>query len=161
MPIQIEHGRLGLASLPRSYITDGDGSHLQGAIDIALRRFAEYHSLEGAFGRRAVIERAKGILMERHGANDDAAFAMLREHSQHTGRKLFDIAQAILDSHLLLSPTRIETITTKPAASRAPPPPARRLTRSLASQREGGKPGLDLRVLGGLLTYRSGMKNST
>ncbi len=106
MPIQIEHGRLGLASLPRSYITDGDGSHLQGAIDIALRRFAEYHSLEGAFGRRAVIERAKGILMERHGANDDAAFAMLREHSQHTGRKLFDIAQAILDSHLLLSPTR-------------------------------------------------------
>lgn len=49
----------------------------------------------------------------------------------------------------------------QPAASRAPPPPARRLTRSLASQREGGKPGLDLRVLGGLLTYRSGMKNST
>jgi AmiR/NasT family two-component response regulator len=92
------------------YITDGDGSHLQGAIDIALRRFADYHSLEGAFGRRAVIERAKGILMERHGANDDAAFEMLRDHSQHTGRKLFDIAQAILDSHLLLSPTRGETL---------------------------------------------------
>lgn len=89
------------------YITDGDGSHLQGAIDIALGRFAEYHNLEGAFGRRAVIERAKGILMERHGANDSAAFEMLRDHSQHTGRKLFDIAQAILDSHQLLSPTRV------------------------------------------------------
>ena len=86
------------------YITDGDGAHLQGAIDIALRRFAEYHNLEGAFGRRAVIERAKGILMERHGAGDTAAFEMLRDHSQHTGRKLVDIAQAILDSHLLLSP---------------------------------------------------------
>ena len=86
------------------YITDGDGSQLQGAIDIALSRFAEYHNLEGAFGRRAVIERAKGILMERHGASDDVAFEMLRDHSQHTGRKLFDIAQAILDSHLLLSP---------------------------------------------------------
>ncbi len=48
------------------YITDGDGAQLQGAIDIALRRFSEYHNLEGAFGRRAVIERAKGILMERH-----------------------------------------------------------------------------------------------
>jgi AmiR/NasT family two-component response regulator len=91
-----------------AYITDGDGPQLQGAIDIALSRFAEYHNLEGAFGRRAVIERAKGILMERHGAGDDAAFEMLREHSQHTGRKLFDIAQAVLDSHLLLSPVRAE-----------------------------------------------------
>jgi AmiR/NasT family two-component response regulator len=89
------------------YISDGDGTHLQGAIDIALSRFAEYHNLEGAFGRRAVIERAKGILMERHGANDSAAFEMLPDHSQHTGRKLFDIAQAILDSHQLLSPTRV------------------------------------------------------
>ncbi len=93
------------------YITDGDGSDLQGVIDIALRRFAEYHNLEGAFGRRAVIERAKGILMERHGAGDAAAFEMLRDHSQHTGRKLFDIAQAILDSHLLLSPPRVEVPT--------------------------------------------------
>jgi len=93
------------------YITDGDGSQLQGAIDIALRRFAEYHNLEGAFGRRAVIERAKGILMERHGSSDDSAFEMLRDHSQHTGRKLFDIAQAVLDSHPLLPPTRVESPT--------------------------------------------------
>ena len=93
------------------YITDGDGLHLQGAIDIALRRFAEYHNLEGAFGRRAVIERAKGILMERHGANDKAAFEMLRDHSWHTGRKLFEIAQAVVDSHQLLSPARVETPT--------------------------------------------------
>lgn len=91
-----------------AYITDGDGPQLQGAIDIALRRFAEYHNLEGAFGRRAVIERAKGILMERHGMGDPVAFEMLRDHSQTTGRKLFDIAQAILDSHLLLSPIRVE-----------------------------------------------------
>ena len=90
------------------YITDGDGPQLQGAIDIALGRFAEYHNLEGAFGRRAVIERAKGILMERHGANDSAAFEMLREHSHHSRRKLFDVAQALLDSHLLLSPSRIK-----------------------------------------------------
>jgi AmiR/NasT family two-component response regulator len=93
------------------YITDGDGPQLQGAIEISLRRFAEYHNLEGAFGRRAVIERAKGILMERHGSSDNVAFEMLRDHSQHTGRKLFDIAQAILDSHLLLSPARVEAPT--------------------------------------------------
>jgi AmiR/NasT family two-component response regulator len=89
------------------YITDGDGAHLQGAIDIALSRFAEYHALEGAFGRRAVIERAKGILMERYDASDSVAFEMLRDHSQHTGRKLFDIAQAVLDSHRLLVPTPV------------------------------------------------------
>jgi hypothetical protein len=29
---------------------------------------------------------------------------MLRGHSQHNGRKLVDIAQAIVDSHLLLLP---------------------------------------------------------
>ncbi len=87
-----------------AYITDGESSEIQSAIDIVLARFAEYHSLEGAFGRRAVIERAKGILMERHATDDQHAFELLREHSQHTGRKLYDIAQAILDSHLLLTP---------------------------------------------------------
>ena len=87
-----------------AYITDGDPAEIQSAIDIVLRRFAEYHGLEGAFGRRAVIERAKGILMERHGVNDQRAFELLREHSQHSGRKVFDIAQAVIDSHALLSP---------------------------------------------------------
>jgi AmiR/NasT family two-component response regulator len=86
-----------------AYITNGDPSQLQSAIDIVLRRFAEYHSLEGAFGRRAVIERAKGILMERHTINDQKAFELLRDHSQRSGRKLFDVAQAVLESHTLLS----------------------------------------------------------
>ena len=86
-----------------AYITNGDPAQLQSAIDIVLRRFAEYHSLEGAFGRRAVIERAKGILMERHAITDQKAFELLREHSQRTGRKLFDVAQAVLESHTLLS----------------------------------------------------------
>lgn len=86
-----------------AYITDGEPGEIQSAIDIVLRRFAEYHSLEGAFGRRAVIERAKGVLMERHTVTDQRAFDLLREHSQSTGRKVFDIAQAVVDSHALLS----------------------------------------------------------
>jgi len=90
-----------------AYITDGDPSEIQSAIDIVLRRFAEYHTLEGAFGRRSVIERAKGILMERHSLTDQRAFELIRDHSQHNGRKVFDIAQAILDSHLLLSPPMV------------------------------------------------------
>ena len=75
---------------------------LQNNIDIVLRRFAEYHDLEGAFGRRAMIERAKGILMERHSVDDDGAFDMLRQHSRATNRKLVDIATAVVDGHPLL-----------------------------------------------------------
>ncbi|HUY72280.1 MAG TPA: hypothetical protein VMV08_08555, partial [Gaiellaceae bacterium] len=49
-----------------AYIIDITPDQLQSAIDITLERFAEYHSLQGAFGRRATIEQAKGILMARH-----------------------------------------------------------------------------------------------
>jgi AmiR/NasT family two-component response regulator len=87
-----------------AYIVEGTPDELQSAIDITLQRFAEYHNLQGAFGRRAVIEQAKGILMARHSVNADKAFDMLRDHSQHNGRKLIDVAEAIVDSHLLLLP---------------------------------------------------------
>src|SRR4051795_2818905 len=89
-----------------AYITDGesedDPPEWQSSIDIVLRRFAEYHDLQGAFGRRAIIERAKGILMERHSVNDATAFEMLRDHSRDANRKLFDVASAVVDGHLLL-----------------------------------------------------------
>jgi AmiR/NasT family two-component response regulator len=87
-----------------AYIVDSTPEELQSAIDITLQRFTEYHSLQGAFGRRAVIEQAKGILMSRHSVDADGAFVLLREHSQHNGRKVADVAQAIVDSHLLLLP---------------------------------------------------------
>ncbi len=87
-----------------AYIVDSTPEELQSAIEITLQRFAEYESLQGAFGRRAVIEQAKGILMARHAVRADAAFEMLKDHSQHNGRKLIDVAQAIVDSHLLLLP---------------------------------------------------------
>ncbi len=87
-----------------AYITDadGDGEDWQGSIDIVLRRFAEYHELEGAFGRRALTEQAKGILMERHSIDAATAFEMLRDHSRDANRKLLDIAVAVVDGHRLL-----------------------------------------------------------
>ena len=87
-----------------AYIVDTSPEELQSAIDITLQRFAEYHGLQGAFGRRASIEQAKGILMARHGIDADHAFDMLRDHSQHNGNKLVDVAEAIVNSHLLLLP---------------------------------------------------------
>jgi len=88
-----------------AYIIDASPEELQSAIDITLQRFTEYHNLQGAFGRRAVIEQAKGILMARHAIDPDSAFEMLRSHSQHNGRKVADIAEAIVESHLLLLPS--------------------------------------------------------
>ena len=86
-----------------AYIVDTTPEELQSALDITLQRFAEYHSLQGAFGRRALIEQAKGILMARHAINADEAFKRLRDHSQHNGHKLSAVAMAIVDSHLLLA----------------------------------------------------------
>jgi AmiR/NasT family two-component response regulator len=85
-----------------AHISDDDVEDWQSSIDIVLRRFAEYHDLEGAFGRRAMTERAKGILMERHSIDETQAFAMLRERSRIDNRKLIDLAAAVVDGHRLL-----------------------------------------------------------
>ena len=89
-----------------AHIHGVDSQEMQGAIEIVLRRFAEYHDLEGAFGRRAVIERAKGILMERHGISEHAAFDMLRDESRRTNRKLVDLAEAVVMSRSMLPSQR-------------------------------------------------------
>jgi response regulator NasT len=83
-------------------ISESDVEDWQSSIDIVLRRFAEYHDLEGAFGRRALIERAKGILMERHSINEQDALELLRVHSRSANRKLIDLAAAVVDGHSLL-----------------------------------------------------------
>jgi AmiR/NasT family two-component response regulator len=98
-----------------AYIVGGSADGLQNAIDITLQRFTEYHSLQGAFGRRATIEQAKGILMASHRVDADRAFEMLREHSQHNGHKFVDIAQSVVDSHLLLLPP--QPVSASPPAS--------------------------------------------
>ncbi len=85
-----------------AHINDADVDDWQSAIDIVLRRFTEYHDLQGAFGRRAVIERAKGILMERHGVDESAAFELLRRQSRANNRKLLDLATAVVDAQRLL-----------------------------------------------------------
>src|SRR4051812_7937579 len=85
-----------------AHISDADVDDWQSSIDIVLRRFAEYHDLEGAFGRRAVTERAKGILMERHSIDEATAFEMLRDQSRIDNLKLVDLATAVVDGHRLL-----------------------------------------------------------
>ena len=106
-----------------AYIVDGTPEELQSAIDITFQRFSEYQTLQGSFGRRALIEQAKGVLMARHSTTAERAFEMLRDHSQHNGRKLSDVAAAVVESHLLLLPPPPQRISagdgTRPAPAQA------------------------------------------
>jgi two-component system, response regulator / RNA-binding antiterminator len=81
-----------------------DPDELRDAIEISLRRFADYHKLQQAFVRRATIEQAKGILMSRNGLTADQAFANLREYSGRTSTRIVDVAKAVIESHGLLLP---------------------------------------------------------
>jgi len=40
---------------------------------------------------------------------------MLRDHSQHNGQKVIDVAQAIVDSHLLLLPSLATSSPSEPS----------------------------------------------
>jgi response regulator NasT len=72
----------------------------------ASRLNEKVEQLEGALERRSVIERAKGILMERHGVNERDAFELLRDQSRTSGRRVVEVAQSVLDGHALLPPRR-------------------------------------------------------
>jgi response regulator NasT len=82
---------------------------VQGAIELAMRRHKEstrlteqIEQLENALERRAIIERAKGILMERHGLDDRGAFELLRGHARSSNRRVVELAHAVADGHALL-----------------------------------------------------------
>jgi response regulator NasT len=105
-----------------AYIVDTTPEELQSAIDVTLQCFTEYHNLQGAFGRRAVIEQTKGILMARNGIDADSAFDLLRDHSQHNGNKLVDVAAAIVDSHLLRASPAAPTLVAPARPPNRPPP---------------------------------------
>ncbi len=91
------------------YVDSWAPEDVQGAIEVALRRHRESErltekvaQLESAIDRRAVIERAKGVLMERHSVGEAEAFQMLREHARAGGRRVVDVAAALLEGHSLL-----------------------------------------------------------
>ena len=78
-------------------------SDLLPAIEAARARHAELQalrdeagSLRDALEARKLIERAKGLLMEKDGLSEGEAFARLRGASQQTGRPLRDVAEAVL-----------------------------------------------------------------
>jgi AmiR/NasT family two-component response regulator len=92
-----------------AYVESLDPESIQAAIEVAVRRYREasllhekVEQLESALERRGTIERAKGILMERHGASDREAFDMLRDQARSTGTRVVQVAQAVVEGHALL-----------------------------------------------------------
>jgi AmiR/NasT family two-component response regulator len=91
------------------YVDSWAPHDVQAAIEVAVRRHREesrlaekVEQLQTALERRTIIERAKGVLMERHHIGDQEAFQRLREVARSRGRRVVDIAQAVLDGHALL-----------------------------------------------------------
>jgi response regulator NasT len=92
-----------------AYVQTSDAEHVQGAIEVAVRRYREAErlnekvgQLESALERRGVIERAKGILMERHQVPEREAFELLRDHARTGNRRVVDVAGAVVEGHALL-----------------------------------------------------------
>jgi AmiR/NasT family two-component response regulator len=89
-----------------AYATDDEPAEdWQNAIEIALRRFAQLHDLEDAFAKRAITERAKGILIERHSIGEFEALQMLRDRAKVDSSTLVEAAQAVIDGPALPAKT--------------------------------------------------------
>ena len=87
-------------------VTEAD---LPPAINVALARFRELQGLrsqvldlEESLEARKLIERAKGILMQRLGLSERDAYERLRQRARDKRAKMKDIAQAIIEAEELL-----------------------------------------------------------
>ena len=92
-----------------AYVKHGEQPGMEHAIDIVLSRYAEFNRLHGALRTGAIIEQAKGILMERHGITADQAFAELRSRARNTNQTVVDVAQAVTLSYPLFKPRPTDT----------------------------------------------------
>jgi AmiR/NasT family two-component response regulator len=96
-----------------AYARMGTVESIQAAIEVAMRRHAEKRALaeqverlESALERRAMIERAKGIIMERQNVSEREAFDRLRDHARSRNRTVVDVAASVSEGHALLPKAR-------------------------------------------------------
>ncbi len=73
------------------------------AVELALERFREFRAIEKELGdtratleTRKVVERAKGLLMDRHGLREEEAFRRIQKLSMDTRKSMREVAEAIL-----------------------------------------------------------------
>ncbi|MFD2175869.1 ANTAR domain-containing response regulator [Rhodobacter lacus] len=94
-----------------AYVVDGlRADRIQPIMDAAIARFnmvarmrTELQTTKRALEERKVIDRAKGLLMKARGIDEDAAYALLRKTAMDQGRKVADVAAALVTAAGLLS----------------------------------------------------------
>ncbi|MEL6689003.1 MAG: ANTAR domain-containing protein [Pseudomonadota bacterium] len=94
-----------------AYVVDGlRPERVKPVIDAAVARFrmlqrmrTELAETKRALEERKVIDRAKGMIMKARGVEEDEAYALLRKAAMDQGKRLADVAGALVASAGLLS----------------------------------------------------------
>ncbi|HRN87703.1 MAG TPA: ANTAR domain-containing protein [Hyphomicrobium sp.] len=93
-----------------AYIVDGlKKERVKPILETTMTRFraftrlqAELEEVKGALKERKIVEKAKGILMKRRGLDEEKAYELLRKTAMSQGRRIADVAQALVSSADLL-----------------------------------------------------------
>jgi GAF domain-containing protein len=86
-----------------------------GNAEASARTSKDLTQLRTVMMSRALIEQAKGILMERHKIKEDEAFTMLTHASQRTNTKLRDVAAELARTGMLPNPADRQALKNYPA----------------------------------------------
>ncbi|OYV40786.1 MAG: response regulator [Thiomonas sp. 20-64-5] len=101
-----ETAQLAITAGVTAYIVDGlKYSRVKPVIEVALARFEREQSLRAELDaarsqlvERKLVERAKGIVMQRQNCTEEEAFHRMRKLAMEKGLKLSEVAQRILDT---------------------------------------------------------------
>ncbi len=93
-----------------AYVVDGmKTARIKSVLDVAIKRFNAYAKLRseldearGALAERKMLDQAKGILMKRRGLDEQAAYAALRKAAMDSGRRIADVAEALVTADKLM-----------------------------------------------------------
>jgi response regulator NasT len=93
-----------------AYVVDGFAPHrIRLLLDLAIRRFNAFARLQadlaeakGKLAERDTIDRAKRILMDSRGLAEPVAYAELRRAAMNQGKRIADIAEAVVTAHQLM-----------------------------------------------------------
>ncbi|WP_270731836.1 ANTAR domain-containing response regulator [Shimia sp. Alg240-R146] len=94
-----------------AYVVDGmQPDRIKPILDAAIARFhmfsrmrSELAATKRALEERKIIDRAKGILMRARNMSEDDAYALIRKTAMSQGKKIADVAQALVTASELLS----------------------------------------------------------
>lgn len=89
-----------------AYVTTGiSATEVRPAIEVAMATFQRFQSLRGQVAgtgaeldSRALVERAKSVLMREHQLTEEQAYHLLRRTAMNRKRKLADVARDFLAS---------------------------------------------------------------